>query len=109
MKRWMSMLAMATIVVSSLGWAFTQNGKDHERITKYMEARGYVKSECCAHPKRFNFWINGSCCEDAAAARIHKIWVHSPNKRMRCFEFRFWKATGSMEVSRATEYEYDGD
>lgn len=82
---------MVAIVVFSLGWAFTQNGKDHERITKYMEAKGYVRSDSCKYSKRFNFWSHDSCCEDAAAARSHKTWVHTPGKEMRCFEFVFWK------------------
>ena len=105
MKKLLGVTLMVAIVVFSLGWAFTQNGKDHERITKYMEAKGYVRSDSCKYSKRFNFWSHDSCCEDAAAARSHKTWVHTPGKEMRCFEFVFWKKTGRMEVRRATEYE----
>lgn len=104
-KKGMCVLAMSVIVMFSLGWAFTQNGKDHERIIEYMESKGYVKSNNCNCPKRFHFWVNDSCCEDALAARTHRVWVFSPNKKMRCFEFVFWKKTGRMEVRRGTEYE----
>ena len=67
-KKWMCVLAMSVIVMFSLGWAFTQNGKDHERIIEYMESKGYVKSNNCNCPKRFHFWaVRGNVARSLAA------------------------------------------